>query len=352
MYDAVVVGGRVAGARTAELLAKKGAKVLLIDGRKKISNPVQCTGFVSHRFLEILPDFPKKYQHNRVSKAKFHSPKKKSFTLDAKPFIVIDRGKLDDYLVEKAKEAGVEVRTGVTFEDKELKGDRVVVKTSKGKIEAKILVGADGPNSAVAGSCGINVKPEFYGIQATIEGDFDDSFAEIHFGSKVAPNYFAWLVPINKKKARIGLATKNSAYKYYREFCKERLGRVPLPDVSGAIKCGFQSQIVSDRVLLVGDAASQVKPFSGGGITYALIAAEMCAHASSVALESDRFDSKFLEKIYQRRAHKKFKWPILRGLAIHKAWQVLPDFGMDIAFSVANSTKLYKLAEKMDVDFY
>ena len=89
MYDVVVIGGRVAGARTAELLAKKGADVLIVDGRKTVSDPVQCTGFVSHRFLKLLPDFPKKYQYNQISKAKFYSPGKKTFTLNSKPFTVM-----------------------------------------------------------------------------------------------------------------------------------------------------------------------------------------------------------------------------------------------------------------------
>ena len=352
MYDAVVVGGRVAGARTAELLADKGAKVLLIDSRIEINNPIQCTGFVSHRFLELLPDFPKRYRYNKISKAKFYSPNKKNFYLNASEFLVMDRGKLDGYLIKRAKKAGVEIKPGVTFKSKKLRRDHIEVSTSKGKLKAKLLIGADGPQSEVARSCGLDSKAQFFGIQSTVGGKFDDSFAELHFGSKVAPKYFAWFVPINKKRARIGLATKHSAYKYYKDFTKSKLGYVPKPDVSGAIKCKYQNKIVSDRVLLIGDAASQVKPFSGGGITYSLMASQLCAHAAAVALESETYNEKFLKKIYQKKAHSKFRLPIIRGIIIHKLWQSCPDFIMDNIFSLLNVTKAYKFAEKLDVDFY
>ncbi len=233
-----------------------------------------------------------------------------------------------------------------------MRKDHIEINTSKGKLKAKILIGADGPQSEVARSCGLNSKAQFFGIQSTVEGKFDDSFAELYFGSKVAPKYFAWFVPINKKKARIGLATKHNAYKYYKDFTKSKLGYIPKPDVSGAIKCKYQNKIVSDRVLLIGDAASQVKPFSGGGITYSLIASQLCAHAAAVALESERYDEKFLKRIYQKRAHSKFKIPIIRGLIIHRLWQSCPDFLMNTIFYLFSVTKTYKLAEKLDVDFY
>jgi len=350
-YDVVVVGGRVAGARTAELLALKGAKVLIIDSRKDIGNPVQCTGFVSHRFLELMPDFPKGYIYNKISKAKFHSPNGRSLYLKAKEFSVIDRQKLDNYLLKGAKKSGVEVKRGVTFLGKKLNDDYIEVITNKKILRTKLLIGADGPKSEVAKSCGINSIPQFRGMQSTVKGDFGSS-TKLYFGSKTAPKYFAWIVPLNRKEAHIGLATKQDVYGYFKKFTKNKLGYIPKPDVSGLIKCGFQKELVSDRVMLIGDAASQVKPFSGGGIVYSIVASELCAHGAAVALEAGRFDKRFLSKVYQKRAHKLFRKPILRGLLIHKLWQSCPDIVMNIIFLLLIKTKSYKLVEKLDVDFY
>lgn len=352
MYDVIIIGGRVAGARIAGLLAKKDAKVLLIDSRKNISKPVQCTGFVSHRLLELLPNFPKRYVHNSISKAKFYSPSKRFITLTAKPFVVINRGKLDDWLLDKAKKYGVKIETGVTFKDKKIHKDYIEVITNKSSFKSKLLIGADGPASAVANSCGIKAKPQFYGVQATVKGKFDNSCAELYFGSKVAPKYFAWVVPIDKVSARIGLATKSKPYNYFKTFTKEKLGYIPKPDVAGGIKCNFQNRLVSDRIVLIGDAASQVKPFSGGGIAYSLIASELCAHAVAVALKTNRFDYKSLKRLYQDKAHKKLKSPIKRGLLIYHVWHVLPDFVQNAIFLILNRTKFYRLAERMDPDFY
>lgn len=351
MYDVIVVGGRVAGARTAELLAFKGAKVLIIDSRKNISDPVQCTGFVSHRFLELLPDFPKRYIYNKISKARFHSPNGRSLCLKAKEFSVIDRKKLDDFLLKRAKRVGVEVKIGFTFLGKKLKDGYIEVLTNKKTLRTKLLIGADGPKSEVAKSCGINSIPQFHGIQSTVKGNFVDS-AGLYFGSKTAPKYFAWIVPINKKEARVGLATKKDVYNYFKKFTKNKLGYIPKPDVSGLIKCGFQKELVSDRVMLIGDAASQVKPFSGGGIVYSIVASEICSHAAAVALEADRFDKRFLSKVYQKRAHRRLRKPILRGLLIHKLWQSCPDIVMDTIFLLLIKTRSYKLIERLDVDFY
>lgn len=84
IFDVLVVGGAVAGSRTAQLLAEAGKDILLIEDNLDIGHPCKCTGLVSWRIKEILPTFPEKLVVNVVQEAKFHSPSGSSFVLKSK----------------------------------------------------------------------------------------------------------------------------------------------------------------------------------------------------------------------------------------------------------------------------
>ncbi len=349
MYDLILVGARVAGLRTAECAAQKRLKVLVLEQGKEIGIPVQCAGLVSSRFLELLPEFPKKYILNKVPKARFFSPSGSSFELSAKPFAVIDRAGLDQWLARRAEKAGAEIKLRAKFLSYLKQGDTLKIKTNKGELETKLLVGADGPSSDVANAAGIKLTKNLIGVQATVSGEFDKGYAELHFGSKIAPKYFAWVVPLSSKKARVGLATYNSPKKYFDNFTRKRLGFVPRPDVGGLIKFGLQKQTVADNIMLIGDAASQVKPFSGGGIIYSLLAAEKCASAAEKAVQESSYGEAFLRKHYEKEWCKILEKPIKRGLRISKLWFNSPDVIKEIAFNIE---KKWCIAQRFDPDFY
>ncbi len=351
-YDVVVVGASVSGCRTAELIAKNGYKVLVVEEHKEIGRPLKCTGLVSHRLLELIPNLPKKIILNKVKRAKFFSPNRNHFMLNSrKPVYIIDRSKLDKHLCENARKAGAEIRISTRFEGSRYVGDGIEVKTSKGVLRTKILVGADGANSIVAKSAGLKMPEEvFIGIQTTAKGNFDSESVELWFGSPVCPNFFAWVVPENKDHARVGLATNKNPKKYFEKFLKKRIGKVSEPDVGGAIRVGLMKKTVADRILLVGDAACQIKPFSGGGIVYGLIGSEYCADACVSALQKSKFDAKFLMNEYDRKWKKRLAIPIRKGLIYKNLLHKFSNEKLNILFSTSKKLKLTKILESFDMD--
>jgi Dehydrogenases (flavoproteins) len=97
MYDVAIIGASVAGNRVAEIVAKRGYRVLLIEEHKKIGFPSKCTGLVSHRIKELLPELDERIIQNEVNRAEFVF-KDKKFELKSKnPMYVSDRPRLDKF---------------------------------------------------------------------------------------------------------------------------------------------------------------------------------------------------------------------------------------------------------------
>lgn len=347
-YDVTIIGASATGNRVADLVSKD-CNTLLIEEHKKMGLPLQCSGLVSYRLVELIHDLPKEIIINKVKSAKFFSPNGNCIELKPKyPAYVIDRVKLDRFLFDKASEKS-DVKTGEKFQDFKYVNDSIMIKTNKEAYYSKILVGADGPNSAVRRQMKIESKNSVLGLQTTVKGKFDSESVELWFGSKVCPNFFAWVVPIDDKLARIGLATNRNVMRFYNSFLKKRVGYVKKPNVVGKIPYGLINRTSDNRVMLVGDAASQVKPFSGGGIIYGLTASEICAKACIKSLEENRFNRKFFKKNYDDVWKKVLSMPIRKGLMLRKIFNIIPDFKLNFLFYSAGHSK--KFLEKWDMDF-
>lgn len=350
VYDAIIVGGALAGSRTAQLIARNDRKVLLIEEHEKIGLPCKCTGLVSWRTPEILKNLPKKLIVNKLDTGKFYAPNGTYFTLKSKKkSYVLDRTGLDRFLFEQAVKSGAEVRTE-HFETFQYDNSHIEVKTSKGTYQTKILIGADGANSTVAQKANLPMpKNIFVGLQTTASGNFEQN-AELWFGKSTAPNFFAWVVPENEEIARVGVATQTSPKPYYERFLEARLNHNGLkPDVAGIIRFGVMKDTVIDNVMLVGDAACQVKPFSGGGITYGLIAAQICADAVEKAFEKSKFDYQFFKQNYDLEWKKKLVLGINKGIMLRKLLYLLPDSQVNLMFKMIKLFG-YKTLNRFDFD--
>ena len=347
MYDVIVVGAGPAGCRVAELVAKKGFKVALIDKKKKIGQPVQCAGLISYRLKTILPDLPENLLLNKINNAKFFSTGQKLELKSKKHFYVVDREKLDRFLYLKARKAGAKTGLQVLFKSykkkkeskeveirggpfKQVKEERsLIVSTGKGDIETKILVGADGPKSTVAAAAGL-LRPSnmLIGAQLTVsaKGTFDPDAVELFFSQDISPDFFGWVIPLNSDRARIGVAAKKGTATYLKRLVEKRTGekvRASLvkPDVAGHINSGLMERTSIDHVMVVGDAAAHIKPFSGGGVVYGLIGAGYCANACIRALRDNNFSAEFLDCEYDKKWKSQLAGPIKRGMIYRRTLQ-------------------------------
>lgn len=326
-YDVVIVGAGPIGCRVAELTAKRGLKVALIDKKKEVGVPVQCAGLVSHRLREMLPKLPKNVIVNSVKRAKFFSGSADLEIKSKKPFYIIDREKLDKFLFLQAKRAGVDVGIPVMFKDIVKKNEEsLIISTNAGKMETKILVGGDGPGSIVATKAGLKRPANMMtGVQMTVnvKDMFDSGAVELFFGRAVTPDFFGWVIPLSSDRARIGIAAKKNSAEYLKQLVEKRTGgnikRSEIkPDVAGMINSGLMKRTSTDRVIIVGDAAAHVKPFSGGGMIYGLIGAGHCANACIKAVKENDFSAEFFDREYDKKWKYQLAHSIKRGLQYRK----------------------------------
>ena len=286
MYDFVVVGVGPAGARFARRAAEAGYDVLALE-KGEVGTPLACSGHVSTDIWGYVPDGTKeRLLQNRVYGANFRigGPNTRAYPFYKTDEVsnVIDRVELDRTLAEAARDAGADVRERHTVTGVDERADRVEVSVSAGGAEetfaARMVAGCDGPVSRVRREVGLPEPGEtLHGVLAFDPDPDHGDLVDVHL---TAPRFFAWRIPRGDAGVEYGLGAPpgkevnemfdalTAAYDVETEhFC------------SGAIPIGPPETVTSRRVFLLGDAAAQTKPFTGGGILYGMTAADVAVRA-------------------------------------------------------------------------
>jgi geranylgeranyl reductase family protein len=288
MYDFAVVGVGPAGARFARRAAEAGHDVVALE-KGEVGTPLACSGHVSTDIWEYVPDDAKPtLRQNRVRGARFHvgGPGSRSYPFYKREAVsnVIDRVELDRTLADCAREAGADVREGHTVTGVDERADRVILEVSVAEsagggtetIEARMVAGCDGPVSRVRRSLDLPEPGEtLHGVLAFDSETDDGDFVDVHL---TAPTFFAWRIPRGDAGVEYGLAAPPSAdVTDMFEALTDAYGVETDRFCSGAIPIGPPGTVTTDRAFLIGDAAAQTKPFTGGGILYGMTAADAAA---------------------------------------------------------------------------
>ena len=200
----------------------------------------------------------------------FISPKGRVYRCD---FIgrTLDRRAFDKHLAKLAVEAGARLHTGTSL----LSIVDGVARTTMGDVRAKVIVGADGPNSKTAKESGLrNPELRYPAISCQAEGSFDP-IIKMYFGS-VAPGGYAWIIP-KRKGANVGVGfnpylLKDKPSDLFERFVS-KLGMEYRDVTMGFVPMsGPNPETVKGNTVLVGDAAGHVMATNGGGIPIAMIA--------------------------------------------------------------------------------
>ncbi len=284
MYDFLVVGVGPAGARFARRAAEAGYDVLALE-KGRVGEPLACSGHVSTDIWEYVPAGAKStLLQNRVRGANFHvgGPGSRAYPFYKREEVsnVIDRVELDRTLARAASDAGADVRENHTVTEVREASDRVRVTASveggEETFEARMVAGSDGPVSRVRRAVGLPEPGEkLHGVLAfTDETDHGD-FVDVHL---TAPRFFAWRIPRGEAGVEYGLAAPPGAeVTALFDELTTAYGVDTDRFCSGAIPVGPPDSVTSRRVFLLGDAAGQTKPFTGGGILYGMTAADRAA---------------------------------------------------------------------------
>lgn len=362
-YDVVVVGAGPSGSMAAKYAAKNGARTLLIEEDGMIGSPVSCTGHISVKALKECELPEGNFINNRIRGAFVYAPNNHSIPIDGRRTMtyVVERKIFDRELAKAAASAGAEVMVNTAVRGvRKVPGGVVLDAVSEGKkteIAAKVVIGADGTRSKVARSVGLGRVPHVCtGIQ--VEASYeprDPEFVEVFLGHRYAPGYFAWSVPTTGGCCRIGLNADSDAYVYLERLLTEhevvsKKARSAVDLIMGGIPVGTLKRTISDGVLIVGDAAGQVKPISYGGIytgaKCAKIAGEVAAKA---ALEGDVSAQRLME--YERRWRGEIGMELTFGLKARQIFGKMSDGDLNEAIAALDDPDILEMITKYgDID--
>lgn len=285
MYDFIVVGAGPPGSRFAYQAAVQGYDVALLE-KGEVGTPLACSGHVSTDIWEYLPaGAADKLLQNRISGARFHvgGPESKAYPFYKSETIshVIDRVELDNTLARRAADAGAELREQHTVVDLDEQPARVVVTVAmpdgtQTTFESRMVAGCDGPTSRIRDRAGLAAPAErLHGVLAFTDTPDDGDRVDVHL---TAPTFFAWRIPRGDAGVEYGLAAPPGAeVGSLFDALTQAYAVEPSRRCSGAIPIGPPDSVTTDRVFLIGDAAAQTKPFTGGGILYSMTAADLAA---------------------------------------------------------------------------
>ncbi len=282
-FDVVVVGAGPAGAKTAYELARKGAKVLIIE-KHKLPRFKLCGGCLSARTAALLPEGWQGQVLNEIKKGILGFKGKEFIEKTALRAVayIIDRTSFDHFLTQKAIEAGAQLweeapLTHFTVEN------TVKISTPKGTVKADFLVGSDGFYTKVGKILGYRKKNFFRSVEFWTEGNLQDSVV-IDLG--IVSRGYAWIFPKGNMLS-IGVATtgrenlKDVLERYVRDH--KLLENITVKGLKGwmipYLTKPEDAHLGRGRILLVGDSANLVDPLLGEGIYYALKSAELCAQS-------------------------------------------------------------------------
>jgi len=354
----VVVGGGPIGAVAARCAAEAGASVLLVERRADLSRSSCCTGLVSPRTLATLGVSTESVLREiRGITVRAPDGRELELSADHVKAIVIDRGRLERELHERARDAGVDVR--LATEAVSASSDAIVLESADGpmRVTAPVVIGADGPCSRVAQWFGLS-RPEQYvhAAQAVVEADpqFPSDRVEVVFGEKVAPGFFAWVVPAEGERLRIGLGVfpPRNPSEHLDRFLKARFPEHEvLSRAGGWIPVAPAPRSATDSsVLLVGDAAGQVKPLSGGGLFLGGVCARIAGRIAAETALSGASDRR-AATAYESEWRSAIGREIAFGRSIRRICGTLSDRELDVAIAACDDPDLLAfLAARADID--
>ncbi len=284
-YDAIVVGGGPAGSTTAYRLAEQGASVLLVD-KATFPRDKPCGGGLTLRAVRQCPVDPTPVVEEWIDKVELRFRYRAAVVRETREPVVwmTQRRRLDAFLLDAAREQGVEVREGVHVA---IEPGNTLVLGAGERVHADALVGADGANGITAKAVGLG-QGIVYGV--AYEGNVRyPTLPQERYTRRLVleladiPGGYGWVFP-KGDHANVGVGGWQSEGPKLREHLRrvcEAHGLDP-----GALESlrGHRlplrrpgTRIAGERALLVGDAAGLIDPVSGDGMYECFVSSRLAA---------------------------------------------------------------------------
>ena len=343
----VIAGGSVAGLICAREIASNNHSVLVIEEDYEIGTPEHCGGLVSTAGLEelgIVP-FRKTFDH-LIESAEIYAPNGNSFSINSKRQKVaeISRRELDKQIAHQAQKNGAIIKVRTSFQELTDKG----VRTSDGEIECKIFVDARGVSSLIHKDRTGILSSAQYEIYADW---IKKGKVQVFFDQEKYPGFFAWIIPSDEGKGKVGVAGKGiNVVEVIEQFLQTMGNYSTIRKIYAPIWIKGPIDKFSDgKIVIVGDAAGQAKPTTAGGIYSSGMGGLYAGQAISKFLESKNKSD--LEE-YQKRWMKKFGKEFEKQLFARKILERLDNNTINKLFESVTPEITKEISEKEDFDFH
>jgi digeranylgeranylglycerophospholipid reductase len=367
--DVIIVGGGPCGSFSAFKMAKLNVKVLVCEEHSEIGAPSHCAGHISLQGLKQLGlHLPKEVIENEIRGAIFYSPSGFEFKVQfaAPVTYVLNRTLFDRFLAELAEKAGAEYRLGTRVDSLLADSGRVSgVLTNNEALKSKLVIDCEGCSSLLLKKARLPTLDRtlvVQGVEAEVDkiDNVEKKTVEVYVGEKYAPGFYAWIIPRPDGSAKIGLATNRGNPKAclkrlisHHPKAKSKLGDSEIVRISyhPITLGGPLTPSYHDGLLIVGDAASQVKPTTGGGIIMGLNCARIASETAYEAIKQDDTPATFLS-IYQKRWQEMigFDMAVMRRMRL--LLNRLSDRQLDKIIAMSSQLGLDKsLTQVGDIDF-
>jgi len=357
----LVIGGGPVGSYVAYKLAEAGHRVVVLEQKGRVGEAVCCTGIISQECVSSFA-IDSSVILRRANSAKLFSPSGRLLRLwrEEAQACILDRVAFDMAMASRAQGRGAEYALNSLVRDIRVGDDRVIVEVARQRerlnFEARVVVIATGFGSRLIGKLGLGKVGDFVvGAQAEVETSGVEE-VEVYFGREIAPGFFAWLVPTSANWARVGLLSRHSPEAYLKKLMSFLVaeGKIISAEAElshGGIPLKPLARTYNDRLLVVGDAAGQVKPTTGGGIYYGLLCADIAANTLHQALQRDELSARNLAR-YEREWKGKLKRELEIDYYARKFYERLSDGQIDRIFDIIKANGIDQdLLKAADLSF-
>jgi geranylgeranyl reductase family protein len=272
-YDVAIVGGGPAGSVAAYRLATAGARVLVVD-KATFPRDKPCGGGVTGRAARLLPFSIEPVVEDTVSRLECGLRYRRHISRTArKPLaFMTQRSRLDHFLLQKAEEAGAEVRQGTTADAREL--------------DARIVIGADGCNGSSAKQLGLATEI-VHGVALEANYPWEQRFAgSMVLEIAVIHGGYGWIFP-KGDHVNVGVGGNEAEGPKLRAELRRMCEAYGVDPDSASGTRGYRlpmraagTTLARGTTAVIGDAAGLVDPFSGDGMYEAFYSAKLVTAAA------------------------------------------------------------------------